>query len=373
MASPHDLVPISSLPEASLLLLPRIGFALLIILLVVVAVLAALAIATQVRARAIEAKTPNIGELTDIGGYSLNALHIPAGPEADLPPIVFIHGASGNLRDQAGAFLEPLRGRAELLFVDRPGHGYSERGGQENDTPDGQANAIARLMEKKGIERAIIVGHSFGGAITASFGVLHPEKVEGLVFLAAATHPWPGGVDWYYHVASAPVIGPIFCHTLALHAGMMRIAAATDHVFAPNPRPATYVEDTAPALVLRPSAFRSNATDVAGLHAYVTGFAPRYREIMKPTVVITGDSDKIVLEEIHSKGLARDIAGSELVWIAGLGHKPDYIVTEIAIAAIETVAGMERDLQAMAREAEPRLAATRVAPAGSAPSLQAGQ
>lgn len=373
MASPHDLVPISSLPEASLLLLPRIGFALLIILLVVVAVLAALAIATQVRARAIEAKTPNIGELTDIGGYSLNALHIPAGPEADLPPIVFIHGASGNLRDQAGAFLEPLRGRAELLFVDRPGHGYSERGGPENDTPDGQANAIARLMEKKGIERAIIAGHSFGGAITASFGVLHPDKVEGLVFLAAATHPWPGGVDWYYHLASAPVIGPIFCHTLALHAGMMRIAAATDHVFAPNPRPATYVEDTGPALVLRPSAFRSNATDVAGLHAYVTGFAPRYREIMKPTVVITGDSDKIVLEEIHSKGLARDIAGSELVWIAGLGHKPDYIVTEIAIAAIETVAGMERDLQAMAREAEPRLAATRVAPAGSAPSLQAGQ
>lgn len=373
MASPHDLVPISSLPEASLLLLPRIGFALLIILLVVVAVLAALALATQVRARAIEAKTPNIGELTDIGGYSLNALHIPAGPEADLPPIVFIHGASGNLRDQAGAFLEPLRGRAELLFVDRPGHGYSERGGPENDTPDGQANAIARLMEKKGIERAIIVGHSFGGAITASFGVLHPEKVEGLVFLAAATHPWPGGVDWYYHLASAPVIGPIFCHTLALHAGMMRIAAATDHVFAPNPRPATYVEDTGPALVLRPSAFRSNATDVAGLHAYVTGFAPRYREIMKPTVVITGDSDKIVLEEIHSKGLARDIAGSELVWIAGLGHKPDYIVTEIAIAAIETVAGMDRDLQAMARVAEPRLAATRVAPAGSAPSLQAGQ
>ena len=373
MASPHDLVPISSLPEASLLLLPRIGFALLIILLVVVAVLAALAIATQVRARAIEAKTPNIGELTDIGGYSLNALHIPAGPEADLPPIVFIHGASGNLRDQAGAFLEPLRGRAELLFVDRPGHGYSERGGLENDTPDGQANAIARLMEKKGIERAIIVGHSFGGAITASFGVLHPDKVEGLVFLAAATHPWPGGVDWYYHLASAPVIGPIFCHTLALHAGMMRIAAATDHVFAPNPRPATYVEDTGPALVLRPSAFRSNATDVAGLHAYVTGFAPRYREITKPTVVITGDSDEIVLEEIHSKGLARDIQGSELVWIAGLGHKPDYIVTEIAIAGIEAVAGKERDLQAMARKAEPRLAATRVAPAGSAPSLQAGQ
>ncbi len=374
MARQHDLVACIASPKALLLLiLSRIGLLLLVIFLLLVAVLVALAIATEIRARGIEARTPNIGERTDIGGYSLNALHVPAGPNADLPPIVFIHGASGNLQDQTGAFLEPLRGRAELLFVDRPGHGYSERGGPENDTPDGQANAIARLMEKKGIDRAIIVGHSFGGAITASFGVLHPDKVEGLVFLSAATHPWPGGVDWYYHLASAPVVGPIFCHTLALHAGMMRIDAATEHVFAPNPRPADYVEKTGPQLVLRPSAFRSNAKDVAGLHAYVTDFAPRYREIAKPTVVITGDADKIVLEEIHSKGLARDIEGSELVWIEGLGHKPDYIVTDIVIAALEKIAGKEHDLQSMARAVEPRLAATSVDPGGSAPSLQAGQ
>lgn len=345
----------------------------LVLFTIAIVIPAALAIATYVRARAIEARYPNLGSLTDLGGYNLNALHVPAGPNADLPPIVFIHGASGNLRDQAGAFLRPLQGRAELLFVDRPGHGYSERGGQENDTPDGQANAIAKLMDKKNIKRAIIVGHSFGGAITASFGVLHPEKVEGLVFLAAATHPWPGGVDWYYHLASAPVIGPLFCHTLALHAGMMRLDAATHHVFAPNPRSKTYIEDTGPALVLRPASFRANATDVAGLLDYVTNFAPRYREIRKPTVVITGDSDEIVLEEIHSRGLARDIAGSELVWIEHLGHKPDYVVTDLVIAAIEKVAGQERDLQSMARRIEPVLAANRVETSAAAPSLQAGQ
>jgi pimeloyl-ACP methyl ester carboxylesterase len=356
-----------------LLILPRLGLILLGIFVVILLVLLALAITTEIRARAIEARYPNTGALTDVGGYALNSLHVPAGADVDLPPIVFIHGASGNLRDQAGAFLEPLRGRAELLFVDRPGHGYSDRGGPENDTPDGQANAIATLMEKKGIRRAIIVGHSFGGAIAASFGVLHPDKVEGLVFLAAATHPWPGGVDWYYHVASAPIIGPIFSQTLALQAGMSRIGPATAHVFAPNPVPATYVEDTGPALVLRPSAFRANATDVAGLLDYVTRFAPRYREIKRPTVVITGDSDEIVLEEIHSKGLARDISGSELVWIKGLGHKPDYVVTDIVIAALEKIAGQPRDLQAMARAAEPLIAANRVEPEGSAPALQAGQ
>ncbi|GEO86093.1 MULTISPECIES: alpha/beta fold hydrolase [Alphaproteobacteria] len=316
---------------------------------------------TALRARAIETDAPRIGELTDVGGFSLHALHVPANADASLPPIVFIHGASGNLRDQATAFLGPLEGRAELLFVDRPGHGYSQRGGPDTAYPDGQAAAVARLMEQRGIDRAIIVGHSFGGAIAASFGVLYPEKTAGLLFLAPASHPWPGGVDWYYRLASTPLVGPLFCHTVALHAGKARLDAATRTVFAPNPCPHDYVQHTAPALVLRPAAFRANATDVANLHGYVSRFAKRYREIKAPTVIVTGGSDAIVLEEIHARGLARDIEGSELVWIKGLGHKPDYLARDLAIAAIEKIAGHKRDLQAMARALEPELAKAGVA------------
>jgi hypothetical protein len=62
-----------------------------------------------------------------------------------------------------------------------------------------------------------------------------------------------------------------------------------------------------------------------------------------------------VLEEIHSKGLARNIKGSELVWVDGLGHKPDYLATDLAVQAIEKLAGQPRDLQAKAREVEARL------------------
>ena len=83
-------------------------------------------------------------------------------------------------------------------------------------------------------------------------------------------------------------------------------------------------------LVLRPAAFRANAEDVAGLYEYTCSASPRYGEIRSPTIIITGDGDTVVLEDIHSKGLARDIAGSELVWIKDLGHKPEYVVPEIA-------------------------------------------
>jgi pimeloyl-ACP methyl ester carboxylesterase len=311
---------------------------------------------TQIEASKIAARNPNVGEILDIGGLKINSVLVPAGHDADLPTLVFIHGASGNLRDPMGAFADPLKGRAEMLFVDRPGHGYSKRGGDENLTPEGQADAIARLMDKRGVARAIIIGHSFGGATTATFALRHPEKTLGLVFLSAATHPWPGGVDWYYDLANTPVLGTLFCNTLSLPAGLMMIDQGIEHVFRPNQVPAGYRQKAAIEMVLRPDNFCANARDVANLLSYVTQVSPRYHEINVPTVIIAGDSDDIVYESIHSVGLKRDIANSEYVRVKNLGHKPDYVATDLAIAAIEKVAGKPRDLQAVARIVEERIA-----------------
>ncbi|AYG67260.1 MULTISPECIES: alpha/beta hydrolase [unclassified Rhizobium] len=323
------------------------------------------------KTRAIEQTYPNIGELTDIGGYRLNAVHLPRPITADLPALVFIHGASGNLRDQFEAFAAPLSGRAEMLFVDRPGHGYSERGTAENALPSGQADTIAKLMERRGIKSAVIIGHSFGGAIAAAFGMRHPEKTEGLLFLAPATHPWPGGVDWYYTLAAMPVFGWLFTQLFVIPIGLRRVDTGTLSIFHPNTRPIDYIMKTAPELVLRPQTFRNNAIDVVNLFAYVSAHAPRYSEIKAPTVIITGDSDDIVLEELHSRGLARDIAGAELITIRNLGHKPDYVTTDVAIAAIERLAGQPRDLEILAAEAEIRIASLPKEPSESSAVSQA--
>ncbi|MGJ8571074.1 MAG: alpha/beta fold hydrolase [Hoeflea sp.] len=324
---------------------------------IIVVLLAALAAWTRSKAREIEALYPPSGEMIDVGGYKLHAVHVPAPADADLPPLVFIHGASGNLLDQSVPFRPKLEGRAELLFIDRPGHGWSERGGTANATPGGQADAIAAAMKAKGISKAIIIGHSFGGAIAASFALAHPQMTAGLVFLAPATHSWPGGIAWYYGLTQRPLVGPLFANTLALPAGLTRLESGSACVFAPNPIPDDYIATTAPALVLRPRAFRNNAIDVANLKPYVTKVAPRYPEIKSPTVIITGDSDSVVLAHIHSEGLARDIEGAELVWIRNLGHKPDHVTTDLAVRAIEKVAGQDVDLNAAAAMAETSLAA----------------
>jgi pimeloyl-ACP methyl ester carboxylesterase len=312
---------------------------------------------TRIGAWAIERRNPPIGEFAEINGARIHYVHVPAPPSADLPPIVFIHGASANLKDQMLPLRPLLEGRAEMLFLDRPGHGWSERGAS-NGTQSGQAATIAALMDKLGIKDAIIVAHSFGGSTATAFALEQKAKTRGLVFLSAATHPWEGGkTSWYYHVTDTPVIGRLFSQALSLPAGWARIAGATGCVFAPNAVPESYTDDASIRLVLRPAAFRANAADVQSLYPYALENAERYKEIAAPTVVISGDRDTVVYEEIHSIGLKRDIPGAELLWVKNLGHKPDWIAPDLAVAAIEKIAGKPRDLQAITRRVEERIAA----------------
>ena len=306
---------------------------------------------------AIERGSPPSGAFAEVDGARLHFVHVAAPAAPELPPVIFLHGASGNLLDQMVPLRPLLEGRAELLFLDRPGHGWSGRGGGDK-TLEGQARTIAALMDRLGIGRAIVVGHSFGGAVAASFALEYPDRTAGLVFLSAASHPWPDReISWYYRLTARPYVGRLFAELLALPAGRGRIEAATASVFSPNPVPENYRERAAIDLVLRPGHFRANAFDVEGLHAHVSRVAPLYPRIDAPTVVISGDRDAIVYEEIHSVGLARDIAGAELVWVRNLGHKPDWIAPDLVVAAIARVAGQPLDLQALARHVESRIAA----------------
>lgn len=327
---------------------------------------------TRIGAWRIERRHPPNSEFVVANGTRLHVEHVAAPAGADLPPLVFLHGASGNLHDQMRPLRPAFSGRAEILFVDRPGYGWSDRGPQTNATPGGQADTLAALMSERGIERAIVVAHSFGGAVAAAFAVRHPDRTAGLVFLASATHPWPGGrTSWYYSLTAVPLVGRLFAETLALPAGLLRMKQATACVFSPNAVPDTYLDDAAIALVLRPAAFRANAIDVEGLFRHVRDAAPGYRDIVAPTVVITGDRDTVVYEEIHSIGLARDIAGAELVRVRNLGHKPEWVAPDLVRQAVEKVAGLPRDLRKAARDVEARLAGDAHGPVSACPDLKA--
>jgi hypothetical protein len=153
--------------------------------------------------------------MIDVGGYSLHAVHVPRPDGADLPPLVFIHGASGNLRDQMVPFRPMLEAAPKCCSSTGPVMAGPNAAVTPNQTPDGQAAAIARAMQAKGISQ----GHNHRPLLRRRHrGELRarpPGDDQGLVFLAPATHPWPGGISWYYDLTRIPVIGPLFAYTLA--------------------------------------------------------------------------------------------------------------------------------------------------------------
>lgn len=314
-----------------------------LLLLCVVAILALYG-ASQYLARQVAAQYPPKGRFADIGDVHLHYTDYAPGENADLLPLVFIHGASGNLREQEGIILDQLKGRGRLIFFDRPGHGYSGRGsGDDVHKPAGQARVLSGLLKAAGIEKAILVGHSLGGAVAAAFAVNHPDQLAGIVFLTPATHPWPGGgVTWYYTLTRTPVVGWLFSELLAVPGGHLRYHDGVAEVFAPQKTPEAYEKQSGTKLVLRPSTFRYNAMDVSSLYDAVSALSPRYGEIDAPVSIITGDSDDIVLAEIHSKGLERDIKGAKLVWLPGEGHAPAWTNPQAVISEIERVSAAAR-------------------------------
>lgn len=304
-------------------------------------------LATGLSTRSAESGAPPVGEILHLGSRSVHVIERP-GSDPQATPLLFIHGASGNARDMQLAFGAAFP-RHRLLFVDRPGHGWSSREGRSDAAPAVQAEVMSQVLAAKGVARAIVVGHSWGGSVTAAFGVGHPEQTAGLVFLAPATHPWPGGIDGLYRLTVTPVVGRLFSELVTAPLGRFLMQRATVSVFAPDPVPEGYAEKIGAALVLRPAEWRANAEDIADLFDNVTALSPRYHEITAPTLVLSGTRDTIVLPEIHAEGLVRDIAGARLVWLPGTGHMPQHAARARVIAEIEALIG---EVEAKKVEAE---------------------
>jgi pimeloyl-ACP methyl ester carboxylesterase len=311
------------------------------------------AVITVIAAARIEAAHPAAGRLVEVTGGRLHVLEIgplePRNPlgaaasETELP-IVLIHGASGNLQDLRVALGDRLAVNRRVVLVDRPGHGWSDRpGGVADASPARQAALIAQALERIGLTRFVLLGHSLGGAIATAFALDYPDRLAGLVLLAPVTHPWVGGLAWYNAILSTPVVGPLFARTLALPLGTLLLDGGAASAFEPQSAPSAYVDRAAIGLVLRPSQFLANAQDIAALKGFVTAQAPRYGEIAVPTVILTGTADTTVSPRIHARAIAAAVPGARLVVLEGVGHMPHHTNADDVVAAIAQLPLLARE------------------------------
>jgi pimeloyl-ACP methyl ester carboxylesterase len=305
---------------------------------VVVTALAMLALITQAGVLALQRTYPAQGRTIEVAGAKLNVVDI--GPrDASGPPVVMIHGASSNLETMRQPLGEMLAGNHRVILIDRPGHGWSPRAHLEDSTPAIQGRMIDEALEKLGVGPAIFVVHSWSGALGARMALDYPERVAGLVMLAPVAYPWPGGVGWYNKLVTTPVIGPVLAYTVTLPLGYFLTEPGARGVFLPQIMPDDFVRRTATSLLLRPREFLANARDLVALKEAVKEQAPRYGDIRVPAVVITGEVDKTVSTNIHSRPFAKAVPDAKLIVLPGVGHMVQNAAPDLVMSEIDAMAG----------------------------------
>ena len=161
----------------------------------------------------------------------------------------------------------------------------------------------------------------------------------GLVMLAPAAYPWPGGVGWYNRLVTRPVVGPLLAYTVTLPLGLLVTQSGARNVFLPQVMADDFVESSATRLLLRPREFLANAHDLADLKVAVAEQAPRYGEIKMPVTIISGDeNDKTVSTSIHSRPFAAAVKGAKLIVLPGVGHMVQYAAPDLVVDEIEAMA-----------------------------------
>lgn len=303
------------------------------------AALLGLAAFSEIETRRIEAVYPPRGRFVEIDGGRLHyEERNPAGPARGT--VLLLHGATGNEAD----VMLPLGDRLaalgfRVIAPDRPGHGWSDRPDGEGDaSPARQAVLIRQGLARLGVTHAIVMGHSWSGALAVNFALDQADFTDGLVLVAPATHPWPGGIAWYYAPAASPLIGPLFNRILTMPLGLLSIDAGIRAVFAPQTPPPDYARRTGLYLVLRPDEFAANAQDVFHLLDFVRLQAPRMGAITAPTAILTGDADGVVIKRIHSDASLLAIPGATLRVLPGVGHSPQWADPQSAVDAVVAVA-----------------------------------
>lgn len=209
-------------------------------------------------------------------------------------PIVLLHGAGcdGREFDELAPRLAPL----DVIRPDLPGRG--DASGPAPTTVADAATFVARHVESIGVRRAVVLGHSYGGAIALELALARPDLVAGLVLVATGAK-------------------------LRVHPSIL---ATMEAAAAAGPRSVVavpWLANADPAVVARferhaaevPSA--STLADWRAAHAF-----DRMAEVANvscPTLVLAGTADPLTPPK-YARFLAERIAGAELALVEGAGH-----------------------------------------------------
>ena len=309
--------------------------------LLVAAAMAGLAGYHAGRAWRAQRDNPPEGRFITVDGVRLHVKIVGRGD-----PVVLLHGDGSLIADfeVSGLVADLARFRTVIVF-DRPGFGYSARPRTRLWTADAQARLLARALRALGVERACIVGHSWGCSVALTLALTHRDMVSALVLVSGYYFPTPRHDAWLLSPPALPLIGDAMRYTLSPILFRLLWPWLMHKLFTPMPIPRKW-RGFPREMALRPSQIRASAEEVALMVPQAALMQARYGEIAVPTVIVAGDSDAVITTRRQSERLHGVLRGSVLHIVSGAGHMVHQTATDRVLAAINEAMDLAPTLHA---------------------------
>lgn len=249
---------------------------------------------------------PEIANSIQTGAFKTNYHDRGAGF-----PVVFLHGSGPGVTAYANwnkifPFLEK---DYRVIAPDLVGFGYTERIEGQTFSMNVWVRQTLDLFDALGIEKANLIGNSFGGALALSVAIKAPERVNKLVLMGAmgVSFPITYGLDKVWGYTPSP-------------ANMERLLEifTYDHTFAtPELAESRYQGSIQPGFqesfsAMFPEPRQDGVEDMAGNQHYI-------RDIQHETLIIHGREDRVIPLE-NSYELLQLIPNAELHVFGKCGH-----------------------------------------------------
>ena len=242
----------------------------------------------------------------DEEGYgSLSHLVSGDGPV----PVVLIHGNFAGKLWWSELLADPLPA-TRLIASDLPGFGESYRSGAFRPSIPSYARSLTDFLDDLGVDRAILMGHSFGAAVATELALSAPERFPALFLLAPAPHTGLYTPEYLYP----------FLESYRHDRRGLRVALR--QTLGPYVPP--YFEDLVEeAARMHPALFSGNARLLSGWNA-----GARLHRYENPVLVASGERDGLVSTR-SAEASARAFPVGAYANLGPVGHSPQIEAPEM--------------------------------------------
>jgi pimeloyl-ACP methyl ester carboxylesterase len=296
-------------------------------------ILTIMAVVNRAVARGAERRNRHKGSFLEVDGVRLHYSDRGTGQ-----PVLLLHGnaVTGDDYNTSGV-AERLVRTCRVIIFDRPGFGHSERPRWRPWAAMEQAGLLHKALAELGVQRPVVVGHSWGTLVALALAIRYPADAAGLVLLSGYYFPTFRLDALMVALGAIPVLGDILRYTIAPLFGWLTMPLTKRLMFAPAPMTGRFRAEYSTGMALRPSQIRATCVDGTFMAPSAMGLRAHYGELSLPVVIMAGDGDKIVSHRLGER-LRATISGSTLLIVKGAGHMVHHVATDQVAEAILAVA-----------------------------------